>query len=319
MPVELLKGFRIRAPTPDDLETLTDLMNVTSAAEGLTPDETVADLREYFQRPGFHLATDAWLVEADDGRVVGFEGAWTERDETQLVFEADGYMHPEYTGQGIGTHLVRRMEAWARERAAEVLAGIPVCVRAGMGVNNKAAHRLFEAEGYTLVRHFWRMGIELDAAPPAPEWPEGVSVRTFVPGQDDHALHEAVEEAFQDHWGHVTMPFEKWAPGRIWSESFDPSLCFVAVEGDTIAGAARCEDRAEGGWVNTLAVRRPWRQRGLGMALLRQAFGEFYRRGKRKVALGVDAYNPTGATRLYERAGMRMVEGYALYEKALRS
>ncbi len=71
-------------------------------------------------------------------------------------------------------------------------------------------------------------------------------------------------------------------------------------------------------WVNILAVRRPWRRQGLGMALLRQAFGEFYRRGIRQVALGVDAENITGATRLYARAGMRVTRQYARYEKMLR-
>ena len=59
------------------------------------------------------------------------------------------------------------------------------------------------------------------------------------------------------------------------------------------------------GWVGTLGVRRPWRKRGIGLALLRHSFNEFYRRGKRKVGLGVDAQNLTGALRLYESAGMQ--------------
>jgi ribosomal protein S18 acetylase RimI-like enzyme len=54
------------------------------------------------------------------------------------------------------------------------------------------------------------------------------------------------------------------------------------------------------------------------MALLLHSFGEFYRRGIHKVALGVDAQSLTGATRLYERAGMHIVRQYARYEKELR-
>jgi mycothiol synthase len=60
------------------------------------------------------------------------------------------------------------------------------------------------------------------------------------------------------------------------------------------------------------------RGRGLGDALLRTAFAEFWRRGERRVALGVAADNP-GATRLYERAGMRVAHTIVLYEKELRS
>jgi ribosomal protein S18 acetylase RimI-like enzyme len=67
-------------------------------------------------------------------------------------------------------------------------------------------------------------------------------------------------------------------------------------------------------------VRRPWRKRGLGLALLNHSFGEFYRRGYRRVGLGVDAQNLTGALRLYEKAGMRAdpARRFSVYEKELR-
>ena len=55
------------------------------------------------------------------------------------------------------------------------------------------------------------------------------------------------------------------------------------------------------------------------LALLHHSFGELYRRGKRKVGLEVDAQSLTGATRLYEKAGMRVDRQYDVYEKELRS
>jgi ribosomal protein S18 acetylase RimI-like enzyme len=73
------------------------------------------------------------------------------------------------------------------------------------------------------------------------------------------------------------------------------------------------------GWIRSLGVRRRWRRKGLAMALLHHSFGEFYRRGKRSVGLGVDSENPTGATRLYERAGMHIAEVFDLCEKELRA
>jgi ribosomal protein S18 acetylase RimI-like enzyme len=72
------------------------------------------------------------------------------------------------------------------------------------------------------------------------------------------------------------------------------------------------------GFVNTLGVRRPWRRRGLGEALLQHAFGEFYRRGRKQVGLGVDASSLTGATRLYEKVGMHVAQQVDLYELELR-
>jgi ribosomal protein S18 acetylase RimI-like enzyme len=73
------------------------------------------------------------------------------------------------------------------------------------------------------------------------------------------------------------------------------------------------------GWVNQLAVLRPWRRKGLGIALLLHSFAEFYRRGIVNVGLGVDAQNLTGATRLYERAGMHVALQHDTYEKELRA
>jgi ribosomal protein S18 acetylase RimI-like enzyme len=72
------------------------------------------------------------------------------------------------------------------------------------------------------------------------------------------------------------------------------------------------------GWVRNLGVRRGWRGRGLARALLQHAFGAFYARGCTTIGLGVDAQSPTGATRLYQRAGMRVTEEYETYEKMLR-
>ncbi len=72
------------------------------------------------------------------------------------------------------------------------------------------------------------------------------------------------------------------------------------------------------GWVGTLGVCRAWRKRGIGLALLRHSFYEFYRRGLRKAGLGVDAQNLTGALRLYEGAGMHVHQTFDRYEKELR-
>jgi mycothiol synthase len=78
----------------------------------------------------------------------------------------------------------------------------------------------------------------------------------------------------------------------------------------------RCDaERAGAGWIGAIGVLRPWRQRGLGLALLRHAFGEFYRRGQPRAGLGVDAQNPTGATRLYERAGMHVAYEAVAFKK----
>jgi GNAT superfamily N-acetyltransferase len=178
------------------------------------------------------------------------------------------------------------------------------------------ARRLFEARGFGEVRRYYRMLIELDDAPPPPEWPEGTHVATFRE-EDARVFHDAIGESFADEWNFVHDPFEEWRDRRLSAPDFDPTLWFLVRDGSDVAAVLRGERRGEIGWVGSLGVRRPWRKRGLGLALLRHAFADWYRRGVTTVGLGVDAQNPTGATRLYERAGMHVAYEAVAFEKAL--
>jgi ribosomal protein S18 acetylase RimI-like enzyme len=162
------------------------------------------------------------------------------------------------------------------------------------------------------------MAIDLgDEPPPAPEWPAGIRGSSFSLA-DAEAVHAAVEESFAEEWTFRPEPFEAFRRRRLESESFDASLWFVAKDGDEVAAAIICDwKRNDAGWIAAVAVRPAWRRRGLGLALLRAAFREFHSRGERRCALGVDAQNPTGATRLYERAGMRPLWQADVFEKEL--
>ena len=87
-------------------------------------------------------------------------------------------------------------------------------------------------------------------------------------------------------------------------------------EGDEIAaGAINVAGLYGGGWVSVLFTRRPWRRRGVGGAILRDAFVRLWDAGERSVGLGVDAEGETGAFRVYERAGMRPVIGWVMHEQ----
>ena len=69
--------------------------------------------------------------------------------------------------------------------------------------------------------------------------------------------------------------------------------------------------------MHVLAVRRPWRGRGLGLGLLRWSFGALAGVGMHRAALSVDAENTTGAVRLYERAGMHVTHRFETWERRL--
>jgi ribosomal protein S18 acetylase RimI-like enzyme len=87
------------------------------------------------------------------------------------------------------------------------------------------------------------------------------------------------------------------------------------VAGGRIVGAALCPDYPDQGWVRQLAVARDWRGKGVGTALLRQAFRDFARRGKPVAGLVVDSYNRSGAQKFYLGVGMRIEREHQEYEK----
>jgi mycothiol synthase len=180
------------------------------------------------------------------------------------------------------------------------------------------SRRLLEHHGFDEVRRFYRMLIELKEPPAEPDWPDGVRVGTFRP-EDARVVYDTLNETFKEEWNFVPEPYERWRERRLTAPDFDPTLWFLARDGDELVAVARCDrSRFGAGWVGALGVRKPWRRRGLGLALLRHLFADFYRRGETRVALGVDAQNSTGATRLYERAGMHVAYEASGYAKELR-
>jgi len=212
-----------------------------------------------------------------------------------------------------------RLLAALQERIRET-AGPEAISRGFFSEADEPARRVYEEAGFRLVRHSLRMLIDLDGEVAEPSWPEGIVVRAFEPGLDDEAVYAAHLESFADHWEFTTIPYDEW---RHWMfrPPFDPSIWFLACDGDEMAGLCLCRPEETGepdmGWVSVLGVRPRWRRRGLALALLRHAFAEFHRRGKAKLGLGVDAENTTGAVRLYERAGMRIVRQYDIVEKSV--
>jgi ribosomal protein S18 acetylase RimI-like enzyme len=153
-----------------------------------------------------------------------------------------------------------------------------------------------------------------------PAWPAGIAVRT-VAEDESRRVHEAVIEVWQDTNDPLDETYEEWAHWNVAAPSYDPGLWFLAEAEGELAGFAICrQDPVDpnAGYVAMLGVRRPWRRQGLGEALLLHSFAEFRRRGYTRGTLGVDASSVTGATRLYERAGMRVYRDTVFLERPVR-
>lgn len=321
----LPRGYSARPASLEDVDALLAFVNLCARAirgeDALTREQLLSQLSS----PGFDPAADTRLVISSRDEIVG-SAFVVDFLPPHVQVESGGSVHPEHLGKGIGGALLSWIEERAKEAVAKAPPGTRVSLHQGADDRDKGAQGFLERHGYRAVRHFWRMVIEMDVPPPAPIWPKGIQVRAFDPEKDLRAAILAVRDAFRDHWGFVEIPLEKAIERQrhvmATDPDFDPTLRFLALEGEEIAGVCYGYPKAGAdtsmGYIPTLGIRRPWRRHGLGLALLHHAFGEFSRRGIRKVALHVDSTSLTGATRLYERAGMRPDEVGHAYEKELR-
>jgi mycothiol synthase len=313
----LSTGLNLRPAQWSDLEAVTQLIYDVCAADG---DPTVAvtpeELKHEWETPGFELERDAFLIETSDGRLAGYEEFFNEHEHARL--RTDGYVHPDWKGRGIGTSLLRRIEQRAREELSLAQPDVRVSLHSTTDQRDAVGLELHRNEGYQPLRYHWRMEIVLDGPPPEPKFPEGIELRPFIQGEHDVAVWQAQNEAWRDHWGSHDVTLEEWKRSRFDDPKFDPTLWQIAWDGEQVAGFSMNRYRMGIGWIRTLGVRRPWRKRGLGEALLLHSFGEFYKRGTKTIGLGVDAQNPTGATRLYQKAGMYAASEFVTFEKELR-
>jgi mycothiol synthase len=266
----------------------------------------VADVTAWLA--GADLERGTWLFE-EEGHVAAI--GWTEVEEHHDAGFAVGVVHRDRQGRGLGSQLLELMERRLREIGTARIHSLTLAP-------DTAAPPLLAARGYREVRRFWEMTIELgDEPPPAPVLPDGLRLERFSE-EAARAFHAALEEAFEDHWEHQPEPFEPWWERQVARPDHDPSLWFLVRDGDEVAAATRNDaERSGGGWIGVLGVRPGWRGRGLAKALLLESFRDFHRRGQRRVGLGVDSENSTGATQLYESVGMSVEQEHIVWEKAL--
>jgi mycothiol synthase len=299
--------MKIRHPTLADAAGVAELLTARDALDFGEARETTAEEVASWWRPELaRLAEEMW-VAVEQGRLLGFASVRPEGGVAAIDDESS--VHPAARARGIGSALVEEAEGFAVSRRLS---------RVHLTVVNDDGRSLARQRGYELVRHFWRMEVDVSGSePPEPEVPGGVTIRQYRPGEDDQALHSMHEEAFAEHWEFYASELDEWLGWRQEREDYVPALWQLAVADDEIAGAALCFGERDRGWVLDLGVRKRWRGQGLGLALLRAGFRELRRGGYTKVGLEVDSANETGATRLYERAGMVVTRQYDTHERRL--
>jgi len=303
-------GLTIRPPRQEDAEIVSNLVIACDIEDFGAPDFDLQELLDMWA--GFDLENNVWIVENEDQLIVGY--AFLEEDSEEKLFSY-GFVLPSARGIGVGTALLNAIEERAQTLANT--SSINKRLQNLIPSVRNDAHNLLSSRGYSPVRYYKRMSIKMEKAPIVPNIPEGLIISTFVPNQDEQAVYDTYVEAFSDHWDFAAPPFEAWLDKTKLS-SFTPEWWFVVRNKNSeIVGVALSKMNEDTLYINQIGVRRSYRGMGIGQALLQQAMYTAFEAGQPTVSLGVDSANLTGAYRLYEKVGMKVIHEVTLCEKPI--
>ena len=325
--ITLPEQYTVRPATMDDAGAVCALINEVNIIKGYPSKGGVDELRADWQEPGFTLEDSSLIIEDEDGKILAYASIW-DVAATPVRPWCPWTLHDDYYGTELQDYVLN----WLEQKAHRVIEKCPPDAKIVMQTNALKGYdkrvAALEDTGFSHKRNFYRMLIEMDEAPPQAKLPDNIEIRGMRFPDEIEAMAAAIEVGFKDHWGFVEEPLEEaikfWTHYTETDKLFDPAIYFLAIDtknGD-IAGLALCRIEQVGkpdtAYVEELAVLPDYRRQGLALAMLHHAFGEFYKRGRKKVALHVDASSLTGATRLYGKAGMKPVETWMNFQKLIR-
>jgi mycothiol synthase len=307
----------MRATTPDDFTAVHGLAERYAARIQGHPTHLIPpELASILAAPGCDPRTDVPLIMLDGSPVawgtIQARPPWT---ELSLGYVIDPHADPEVADAACDA-LLRALRDVVDARVA-ALPPDP-SRRAAVIVHEQEPHMrgAAAAHGFRDERHVLLMSIDQSAAPaPAPDWPSGVSVRS-VTLEDAAVLAELSSDTFAEHPGDNHMTREEMVH-HLSEQDARLDISLLATDEVGPVGLVLCYAPPDAGYIATLGVRTRARGRGLGTAMLRQAFRAFADDGRPVVRLHVEQTNTTGAIGVYENAGMRREYALQVWTRAV--
>lgn len=322
----LPSGFTARPASRDDAAALAGILNDNCCYYGIERHYDAQVFTREWSSPAHDMANNL-VVEDSTGRIAAYVSLWTFISPPIRTYLEPG-IHHEYFDSGLGMLLT----AWGEERARALLTQCPLDVQIAIGgeANEKMLYlrAMLESAGFSQMRRFYRMRIDMTEPPTEQPLPAGYHYQTYHHPEQLPTIVDVDRQAFRDHYGYTEGDFdEEVAEVGHFLEStpdFDPTLFGNVIEDSTGKMVATSwllmQDDGDPNcaYVDGVAVLREHRGKGIALAMLTRAFARFYERDRRSVTLGVDSENLTGALRLYTKAGMRPVATSIRYEKIIR-
>jgi mycothiol synthase len=276
-----------------------------------------SDLQQAIESQEF----DQWLVAQVDDRVVGYSQlmSWHE-DDGVWVYLICGWVLPEWRGQGIGTAMLRCGESTARESTALEHPHERFEFAANASCTERDATLLLLNEGYHVAFTTLEMKFDISTTLPAsaPLLP-GVEVRPVLPEHRPLIIASIIEsyvDAFPGNRFRTTFDRAAYYAGEFQKPKYDPSLWYVAWDGDEVAGQVMMVLENGQAYVNQVSVRPAWRRRGLARTLLIRALQDVRQRGVEVIWTDTYAEYQTRAVDLYRSLGFYVAKEFPRYRKS---
>jgi GNAT superfamily N-acetyltransferase len=247
-----------------DFDRIVDLQNACHRVDGVDWLWVAEDLRNFMMNmANFDLRRDLLLAEVD-ARLIGYlRVLWNAEAGNNRQYFLTGNVLPELRRHGIGRALLH----WGEQRARAIDSRDRSVGQHSFEVSAEEGavgrHALLQREGYRPVRYSNRMVRPLDEPLPDALLPAGLEVRPVLP-EHYRQIWEAINEAFQDHWGWTPSDEGQFQAWLGWS-LFAPPLWRVAWDGEEVAETViNVVDEAENqvyrrqrGMLYSIAVRLP--------------------------------------------------------------
>lgn len=328
-----MNNFELRPYTPSDAQAVVDVINASSM-QTLGFHRAVVDaVGNVWSHHFVPFSSERIVAINKNNEIVGY--AYFTSEDDHIAAETGGSVHLDHWGKGIGTALLEWAEERAKASSLKAPKGIRTVLQTSLFEAEQEAIKLFNDHGFSSVREWVHLVLEMDQQPVVPALPSNLTLRQMDLDNDWDIVGPAMDEAYADHWGAIApdsfegvqqekseITSEGGATPEDSSYSNAPGYCFIVLDGDTVAGGILCNaklvERSDTGRVGSMFVRPRYRRQGIARTLMLASFEAFWKSGFHCIITDTDAKSFTDAPKLYKGLGMRPYRSEFTYEKEIR-